>query len=79
MSAGTKQVETPAFVVTFSRPSYTVKEWAQACGYGETTIREAEEAGELAFSYANSKPVVTLEEGLRWLRSLPTEKPSGGA
>lgn len=70
---------TDSFTVTFTRPSYTVAEWAEACGIGETTIREHEKDGKLTFSYPNTKAIITLEEGLRWLRTLPTEKPERAA
>lgn len=73
------QVATEQFTVTFTRPSYTVVEWAEACGIGETTIREHERAGNLTFSYPNSKAIITLEEGMRWLRSLPSQKPERAA
>lgn len=59
----------------FTKLAYTVKEFAQATGYGETTIREHIADNNLTLSYANSKGTIALEEGLRWLRSLPTEKP----
>ncbi len=70
---------TEQMTVTFDRPAYTVKEWAQACGLGETTIRDHIEAHNLVPSYPNSKAIITLEEGLRWLRTLPAEKPAAGA
>lgn len=59
----------------FTKLSYTVKEFAAATSYGETTIKEAIAANTLSLSYANSKGVITLEEGLRWLRELPDTPP----
>ena len=64
------------FVITFDRTSYTVAEWARACGLGETTIRDHIKGGYLIPQYPNSKAIITLEEGLRWLRSLPAEDPA---
>lgn len=66
---------TEAFEITFDRPAYTVAEFARAVGLGETTIREHIEDNKLIASYPNSKAIITLEEGLRWLRTLPNEKP----
>ncbi|MBP5800780.1 hypothetical protein J2D78_01655 [Microbacterium maritypicum] len=55
--------------------SYSIENFAKATDYGVTTIREAIDAGDLVARYANSKPVITREDGLLWLRSLRTEKP----
>lgn len=66
------------FVIKFDRPAYTRVEWAKACGYGITTIKDAITDGKLVESFANTKGVITLEEGMRWLRSLPQEPPAAG-
>jgi len=69
-----------AFAPTFTRAMYTVPEWAEACGIGETRVREHIADGNLVPSYLD--PVesgkrrtmyIPLEEGLRWIRTLPTE------
>lgn len=66
----------PTITIAFTRPAYTVKEFAEACGLGETTIRDHIELGNLVPSYpTKTKAIIPLEEGLRWLRSLPTDKP----
>jgi predicted transcriptional regulator len=63
--------------MAFTRTAYTVAEWAQACGLGETTIREHIANGNLVASYpTKAKAIIPLEEGLRWLRTLPTEQPA---
>lgn len=56
--------------------AYTVEEFATATGYGRTTIDEAIARGELSPVYANKKGVIPSEEGRRWIRSLPTERPT---
>jgi predicted transcriptional regulator len=62
--------------LTFTRTAYTVAEWAAACGLGETTIRQHIEDGNLVPSYpTKTKAIIPVEEGMRWLRTLPTEKP----
>jgi hypothetical protein len=64
------------FVITFDRAAYSVPEWAKACGRGETVVYKHIEAGNLVPQYPDSKAMITLEEGLRWLRSLPDEPPA---
>ncbi|MCU1409479.1 MAG: hypothetical protein JWR04_186 [Rhodoglobus sp.] len=61
--------------MTFTRTAYTVAEWAEACGVGETTIREHITDGNLVPAYPTSRAIIPIEEGLRWLRTLPSEKP----
>lgn len=64
----------PDFQISFTRPAFTVAEFAKACGLGETTIREHIAANKLVLSYpTRTKGIITLEEGLRWLRTLPSE------
>jgi hypothetical protein len=68
---------TDQITVTFDRPAYTVAQWAKAVGLGETTIRDHIDAGNLVVSYpTKTKAIIPLEEGLRWLRTLPTDKPA---
>lgn len=55
--------------------AYTVEEFAAYTGYGRTTIDEAIARGDLSPRYANKKGVIDIEEGRRWLRSLPSERP----
>lgn len=63
--------------IAFTRPAYTVAEFAKAVGLGETTIREHIDRNELVTVWpTKTKQIVTLEDGLRWLRSLPNEKPN---
>lgn len=54
--------------------AYTYVEAAEACGVGETRIKEAVRNGELVARYPSSRPVITRDELDEWLRSLPTER-----
>lgn len=54
--------------------SYSIEEFAAYTGYGRTTIDEAIARGDLVASYANSKGVIEIEEGRRWVKSLPKER-----
>lgn len=69
----------PPIPITFTKASYTIAEWAQACSIGETAIREEIKENRLVARYPNSKGVIALEDGLSWLRNLPTERPEVGA
>lgn len=59
--------------------AYTIEEFAAATGYGRTTIDEAIARGDLIASYANKKGVIDIDEGRRWIKTLPTERPAAGA
>ena len=56
------------------RIAYTLSEFAEATGFGVTSIREAIAAGDLVPSYHKSKPVIEKDEGTRWVKSLPAER-----
>lgn len=63
--------------IAFTKPAYSVKEFAEAVGLGETTIRDHINDGNLVSKWpTKTKQIITLEEGLRWLRTLPDEKPA---
>ncbi len=54
--------------------AYSIPHFARAVDLSVTTVREAIARGELIPSYpAKMKPLITREEGLRWLRSLRSE------
>lgn len=55
--------------------AYTYDEAADATGYSTRVIREAVARGDLAPSYANSKPVIREQELRRWVDHLPAEPP----
>jgi hypothetical protein len=55
------------------RLALTLPDAATAVGYSLESIRKAIRNHELVPSYANSKPVIPVEELVRWLRSLPNE------
>lgn len=65
--------------ITKETLAYTVEEFAAYTGYGRTTIDEAIARGDLAASYANKKGVIDIDEGKRWIKSLPKERPVGSA
>lgn len=56
------------------RLSLTLPDAAVATGYSLESIRKAIREHNLVPSYANSKPVVMVEELERWLRTLPSER-----
>jgi hypothetical protein len=57
--------------LTFSRPSYTVAQFAEESGAGEKAVYDAIRAGELvARRVSPRKTVITLADGLDWLESL---------
>lgn len=55
--------------------SYSLDDFAAAVGLSKEKVRQFIARGELAPSYADAKPLILQEEGLRWLRSLPAERP----
>lgn len=55
--------------------SYSLASLADATDLSVDSIQKAIKRDELVPSYYGSKPVVLVEEALRWLRSLPNEKP----
>nr|WP_201470993.1 hypothetical protein [Microbacterium hydrocarbonoxydans] len=55
------------------RLALSLPDAATAAGYSLETIRKAIRENELVPSYANSKPVIMVDELSRWLRSLPDE------
>lgn len=62
--------------VAFTRPAYSVKEFAEAVGLSETVIRDHIAAGDLISVWpTKTKQIVRLEDGLKWLETLPTERP----
>ncbi len=64
----------------FGRTAFTVKEWADLCSVSETTIRDHIEAHNLVpFRPRPRKTLIPLDEGLRWLRTLPTDRVLAGA
>lgn len=54
--------------------AYSIPNFAKAVDLSETTIRGAIRRSELIPCYpAKMKPIITREEGIRWLRSLRSE------
>ena len=55
--------------------AYSIPNFAMAVDLSVTTIKEAIKRNELIPSYpAKMKPIITREEGLRWLRALRNER-----
>jgi hypothetical protein len=64
----------PPLNVVFTRAAFTRAEWAEMCGLSLTTIKQHVAAGRLPeceATEAGGKKIITLEDGLQWLRELP--------
>ena len=58
--------------------AYTLDAFAAATGFSKESIRQEIDAGNLVPSYGGrqrTKPVIIRAEGIRWLKSLPNERP----
>lgn len=55
--------------------AYSLDEFATAVSLSKEFIRLQIAADKLVPSYAGTKPLIMREEGERWLRSLPAERP----
>ena len=64
----TKKLEKPTL-------AYTYQEFAAATGLAVSTIRKAVDKGQIVPAYFGTKPLITAEEGRRFIESLPAEKP----
>jgi hypothetical protein len=64
----------PADLIVFSKAAYSIPNFALEVDLSVESIRIEIEAGRLVPSYVRTKPLITAEEGLRWLRSLPPER-----
>lgn len=63
-------------IIAFTRPAYSVAQFAEAVGLSETVIRDHIKAGDLITVWpTKTKQIVTLEDGLAWLRALPSDQP----
>lgn len=65
--------------VTLDKLAYSIPNFARAVDVSIEKVRQHIERGDLVKSYVDSKPVILREEGMRWLRSLPNEKPERAA
>lgn len=59
----------------FERLSYSLDNFATAVDVSKEKVRQHIDRGLLRPAYVDSKPVITVKEGLRWLESLPAERP----
>lgn len=55
--------------------SYSYQSLAEACDLSVDSIQKAVKDDELVASFYKSKPLILRSEALRWLSSLPNEKP----
>lgn len=61
---------------TLDKLAYSIPNFAKAVDLSETTVKLAITTGELVPVYpAKRKPLITKQEGERWLSSLPAERP----
>lgn len=56
--------------------SYSLPEFSAVTSIGTDMLRKYIKADKLVASYNGSRPIITRENGIAFLRSLPTEKPS---
>ena len=54
--------------------AYSIQEFAHATGMGVTKVTDAIRDGRLIPSYWDSKPLISFDEGKRFIDSLPAEK-----
>lgn len=59
--------------------AYSLANFAQVVDLSTEKVRQHIKRGELIASYVDGKPLIMREEGERWLRSRPAEKPTAGA
>jgi|GEM_PF-3568165 len=62
-----------ALIIVSTKLAYTLDEFAEAVSLSKAQIRKHIDANDLVPSYSGTKPIISREEGERWLRSLPTE------
>lgn len=63
---------------TFDKLAYSIPNFATAVDLSVDTIRKAIDNGDLIPSYptkAGRKPIIDVDEGKRWLKALPSERP----
>lgn len=60
---------------TLDKLSYSVPSLSGATDLSVDSINKAIKKGDLVANYFGTKPLVTRAEALRWLDSLPTERP----
>ena len=61
--------------VTLEKLAYSIPNFAEAVDLSVSTIYDAIKSGNLTPSYPNRKPLITRDEGMRWLSTLPAERP----
>lgn len=59
--------------------AYSIPNFAAAVDLSVEKVRQHIARGELFATYVDSKPLIMREEGERWLRSRPTERPDRAA
>ena len=61
--------------ITLDKLAYSLDEFAEAVSLSKEFIRQQIAAEQLVPSYAGAKPLIRKDEGLRWLATLPAERP----
>ncbi len=64
---------------TLDKIAYSLPNFAKAVDLSIEKIRQHIDRGELVPSYVDSKPLIMREEGERWLRTRPNERPERAA
>ncbi len=62
--------------VVLDKLAYSIPNFAKAVDLSVEGVRQHIRDGNLVPSYSKSKPLIMREEGERWLRSLPSERPT---
>lgn len=65
--------------IVLDKLAYSIPNFAAAVDLSVEKVRQHIERGELVPSYVDSKPLIMREEGERWLRSRPAERPEAVA
>jgi hypothetical protein len=65
--------------VVLDKLAYSIPNFAKAVDLSIEAVRQHIREGNLVPSYSKSKPLIMREEGERWLRSLPAERPGATA
>lgn len=61
--------------IALDKIAYSLDNFAKAVDLSKEKVRQHIDRGELVPSYVDHKPLIMREEGERWMRSRPTERP----
>lgn len=65
--------------IKLDKLAYSLDNFAAAVDLSKEKVRQHIDRGELVPSYVDHKPLIMREEGERWLRSRPSERPERAA